>query len=280
MTWPYVPNRLYSRRTEIHAPYGGQQQGGIATPKHPVIFIFTGHGGSKVGYGDTWQADGSLRFTGEGQEGDMQMIRGNLAIRDHAQNGKDLLLFEKARSRAPVRFMGQFFCAGYEVERQPDRSGALRQAIVFHLVPASYLSVETALTQGKEFPLTELRNRALAAAKPSAMKGMATKSIYYRSAIIRQYVLARANGLCEQCDMPAPFCTSDGEPFLEAHHIRRVSDGGPDDPRHVAATCPNCHRQAHLAAGAKALNESLALKIAAKEHQFDDLLRQERMTAG
>lgn len=45
--------------------------------------------------------------------------------------------------------------------------------------------------------------------------------------------------------MRAPFRTQDGQPYLEPHHIRRLSDGGPDDPRWVAGLCPNCHRRAH-----------------------------------
>ena len=35
--------RVYSRRADIHNPYGGQQQGGICTPSRvPCLFLFTG----------------------------------------------------------------------------------------------------------------------------------------------------------------------------------------------------------------------------------------------
>ncbi|WP_442870450.1 HNH endonuclease [Aneurinibacillus sp. Ricciae_BoGa-3] len=27
--------------------------------------------------------------------------------------------------------------------------------------------------------------------------------------------------------------------------MRRLSDGGPDNPEHLAAICPNCHIEAH-----------------------------------
>ena len=142
MTWPFIPNKLYNRRAEIHGRYGGQMQGGIATPAaYPAVFLFTGHGASKIGYGDAEQTDGSFRYTGEGQVGDMQMIRGNLAIRDHAIHGRDLLLFEKSVSRGPVRYVGQFFCAGWESEQQPDVNGNLREAIVFTLVPIERVSL-------------------------------------------------------------------------------------------------------------------------------------------
>jgi 5-methylcytosine-specific restriction protein A len=52
-------------------------------------------------------------------------------------------------------------------------------------------------------------------------------------------------------------------PFLEAHHVRRLSDGGLDDPRWVIAVCPNCHRRAHYGADANEFNDSLRLKLSA-----------------
>jgi 5-methylcytosine-specific restriction endonuclease McrA len=66
-----------------------------------------------------------------------------------------------------------------------------------------------------------------------------------RSAAIRLYVLRRANGYCEGCRSVAPFLTSDGSAYLEAHHIHRLADDGPDHPRQVIALCANCHRRAH-----------------------------------
>lgn len=270
MTWPFIPDKHYNRRAEIHGRYGGQMQGGIATPAgHPAVFLFTGHGALKIGYGDAEQADGSFRYTGEGQVGDMQMIRGNLAIRDHAVNGRDLLLFEKGISRGPVRYVGQFFCADWEIERQPDINGDLRDAIVFTLVPKERIAAEAGsepdAAQTSTALLLDLRIQAIAAASPGTKKGEATKNVYQRSAIVRRYVLSRAAGACESCDTAAPFKNKAGEPFLEPHHIRRVSDGGPDDPRHMAGICPNCHREAHYGAAAEQLNTSLAAKITAKE---------------
>ena len=41
------------------------------------------------------------------------------------------------------------------------------------------------------------------------------------------------------CGAAAPFTTKEGLPYLEAHHIRRLTDGGPDDPRWVAGVGPN-----------------------------------------
>ena len=86
--------KIYNRKEDINSKYGGQQQGGISTPKRPYIFIFTGLSGQKYGYNDGWDKNGVFLYTGEGQIGDMRFIKGNKAIRDHSINGKELLLFE------------------------------------------------------------------------------------------------------------------------------------------------------------------------------------------
>ncbi|MBO9724343.1 MAG: HNH endonuclease [Novosphingobium sp.] len=268
MTWPFIPNELYSRKRDIHGVYGGQEQGGISTPKsHPVIFIITGHGGSKSGYDDRWQPDGSLIYTGEGQVGDQFMHKGNKAIRDHAADGKDILLFDKAKSGGSARFIGMFNYAGWEFERQPDRNGNHRNAIVFTLVPADRELPADSAPSPEEIDqgLQTLRKRAFEAARPSTKAGETKRNVYQRSATVRAYVLARANGICECCGLPAPFTSASGQPYLEPHHIRRVSDGGPDDPRQMAGICPNCHRRAHHGEDASALNAQMAEIVALKE---------------
>jgi 5-methylcytosine-specific restriction enzyme A len=53
-------------------------------------------------------------YMGEGQVGDMEFRSGNKAIRDHAANGKDLLLFKALGKGQGYRFLGQFACASWE----------------------------------------------------------------------------------------------------------------------------------------------------------------------
>jgi len=59
--------------------------------------------------------------------------------------------------------------------------------------------------------------------------------------------LTQAAGVCESCGSEAPFLREDGKPYLEAHHVRPLSDKGPDTIDNVAACCPNCHRALHHA---------------------------------
>jgi len=48
---------------------------------------------------------------------------------------------------------------------------------------------------------------------------------------------------------------------IEPHHIRRLTDGGPDHPRWIAGVCPNCHRRAHYSSDAEAYNTHLGQVI-------------------
>lgn len=135
-TSPFQVGALYSRQNEIHAWLGGQRQGGISTPAgKPFIILFTGEVGSAHGYTDKWDDDG-LHYFGEGQSGDMQYTKGNLAISRHDVDGKRLLVFQMMGKSQPYRYLGEFQRVGqYEQEGVRDTSGALRKAIVFKLAP-------------------------------------------------------------------------------------------------------------------------------------------------
>jgi 5-methylcytosine-specific restriction protein A len=274
MSTDFEIGQTYNRRQHIHNRFGGQRQSGIVTPsKYPVIFLFTGRG-TRHGYEDNWTNEGALEYFGEGQRGDMTLTKGNKAIATHIEEGKDLLLFEML-GRGRVRFVGPFNCAGHSIIPAPDTDGNIRNAIVFELVPVAGEGNESALPPptSPAVSLSELRQRAMAAAKtPTAVtRKTAAKTYRIRSEQVRQYVLARANGVCESCDQDAPFKMKNGRAYLEPHHIRRLTDGGPDDPRFMGAVCPNCHRDIHHGAGGAARNTALQVKVSAKEatpHQF------------
>ncbi len=265
----FAVGQIYSRRQDIHARFGGQRQSGIVTPsKYPAVFIFTGRG-SPHGYADEWSADGTFRYFGEGQKGDMTLTKGNRAIANHAADGKDLLLFDMLGG-GRVRFRGPFNCAGYSLEDGKDRSGNIRKALVFHLVPVPEEGAELVTPPPPAgVSLEELRERAMAAAGPAreSKREGSNRTYRLRSEAVRQYVLARANGVCESCDKPAPFSSSAGVPYLEPHHIRRLTDGGPDDPRFMGAVCPNCHREIHHGANGQNCNTELQARVTFKENQ-------------
>jgi len=262
MAWGFEIGRVYNRRADIHARLGGQQQGGIITPaQHPVVIIITGEEGLEHGYADRYRTDGVFEYFGEGQIGDMRLQSGNRAIAEHSARGKGLLLFRN--TPAGLRFEGEMICEGYHVERAPDREGNVRDAIVFELRALEAVSekVEGEPTSS-EMTLQQLRELALrSVTEPQQAPAQSKRNVYERSQDVRVYVLARAKGKCEGCSAPAPFLRPDGTPYLEPHHLRRLSDGGPDHPAHVIALCPNCHRRVHAGVDGKTYNAQLSASM-------------------
>ncbi|MBR9652724.1 hypothetical protein [Thalassovita aquimarina] len=263
----FVEGHEYSRQKDIHANYAGQERGGISTPPdHPYVFIFTGKNGKNYGYEDGWKGENIFLYTGEGQKGNMRFVRGNAAVRDHVANGKELLLFEALGHSKPVRFIGNFACQSWDTYQGTDNNNDLRECIRFHLVkltPDMEPSPDEAIPVRGDAGLIDLRERAMRAAVSSPSKNWANAPASYRarSRAVREYVLARAGGRCELTGKPAPFLTKSGQPYLEVHHTRRLSDDGPDDPRFVAAIDPTVHRQIHFGENGNALNAELIEKL-------------------
>lgn len=279
----FVIGKLYNRANDIHQVYGGNTQSGISSSATTdAIFLFTGDNGEQYGYKDglTLDADGNVvyLYTGEGQVGDMQFTRGNLAITEHSATGRALHLFHAMGKGKPYRYIGEYMYSGHELKQGEDKHSNIRRVIVFHLVSvadAEKFENSTAETDDQnslaESDLAEARRRAIAATittEPNGAHGI--RNLYKRSRAVRDYVFLRAKGICELCKNPAPFKRPDGSPYLEPHHTTRVSDGGPDHPAHVGAICPACHREIHYGENGKAKNEVLrAYLLTIEENESD-----------
>lgn len=259
--------REYHRKSEIHALYGGQAQSGISTPKqHSVIFIFISATGEQYGYKNEYRESGVFWLTGQGQAGDMKMAAGNKAILNHVKDNKTIYVFEYTKT-AYVRYIGLAEYLGHHAESRHDTNDETRSAIVFHLDINSTKNTnkveQTSPTYGiknakdlKKKNIRELRKSAVTQAPKNATKSEKLVITNYRSQAIKLYVIARSKGICEACKIKAPFETKNG-PYLECHHLYRLADGGPDDPRNVIAVCPNCHRRAHFAKDSVSFNNKL-----------------------
>jgi hypothetical protein len=128
---PFIPEYIYNRRNEINSIYGGNCQSGISpSANHPYIFIFSGKSGHQHGYEDGWDNPNVFSYTGEGQLGDMEFTRGNLALRDHKQNGKRVFLFESV-SKGYVKFKCEVEVFDADYFETHDTSGATRIGIKF-----------------------------------------------------------------------------------------------------------------------------------------------------
>lgn len=126
-------------RREIHAAYGGQRQQGIITPTAiPDILVVTSpESGARHGY-DTFeglQEDGSFLYTGAGQLGHQQFLRGNAALRDAAQDNRPIRLLTKQGTY--VTYVGEFTTGepAFSIKTITDSEDVERDGIIFKLVP-------------------------------------------------------------------------------------------------------------------------------------------------
>lgn len=276
--------QLY-KRSSIHDQFGGSRQSGIApSRKVPAIFAFTGESGEQHGYRDSWDALNQVfSYTGEGQLGDMTMDAGNGAMQRHVEDGRALHLFKivsneqvkreliGANGSGYCRYVGEMQCASVSESTGPDRAGNERRIFQFQLVRVETLvddrsDLETAIVSQPNLfgdaDLKKLRDQALQAAAPAKKKvADARRTLFERASHVVAYALARAGDTCEACGHPAPFLRVSGSPYLEVHHIDRLSDGGLDAPHRVAAICPTCHRRIHCGADGTLINDKLRAKI-------------------
>jgi 5-methylcytosine-specific restriction protein A len=270
--------QIYKRKTDIHGPFGGNAQSGIAPSNvASAIFLFTSDSGEQFGYKDGPGIDANgaalFHYTGEGQTGDMQFTKGNKAIREHTASGRALHLFRAVGKGKGHEYLGEFAYAGYERQAGKDRDGKPRLLILFQLVPVSVLDMFDSSDETMEFiesePMTLDGARLLAIAASSGEGSTAVlssvRSVYARSAAVKRYVLMRAAGVCESCAQPAPFERANGSPYLEPHHTTRLSDGGADHPRFVGAICPACHREIHHGKNGMVKNAALTQLLLKKE---------------
>lgn len=132
------------RRRKVHERFGGSRQSGIASaPRIQSVLLFTGESGKAYGYNfDGVQADSSFLYTGEGQDGDQTLTRGNRAI---LRPDVSLRLFESV-GRALVRYLGEYYpdpTQPHVIEQAPDRNGEVRNVLVFKLWPMDVRSLTT-----------------------------------------------------------------------------------------------------------------------------------------
>ena len=106
---------------------------GINPTDSTVILISSiGKASGKFVYHDKWTADGDYLYSGEGKTGNQSMSKGNLAIRDAAQNGKEIHLFVKF-SPQEYYYQGVFELVDYTYDDDKDEDGNMRKEYKFRL---------------------------------------------------------------------------------------------------------------------------------------------------
>lgn len=121
------------KHMELHELYEGNHQSGISYPaKYSFIMLFTGGKGKIEGFYPDREENGIFYYSGEGKSGDMEFTRGNLQIRDHIKNGKELHMFRFVK-KGYWKYIGQFESIEYEIQKAPGEDGIERKAIIFKL---------------------------------------------------------------------------------------------------------------------------------------------------
>jgi len=254
------------RRRDLHERFGGNPMVGIApSPSEPVVLLFHTKETSQQFYGDEFDKNGVYWYSGKGARGDMPWNPANVAVRDHENDRRDLLFFERAQRKDGLwRFTHVMNCIEHRIERRPDIDGAERNAIMFGLVPIESAGDSEHAALLGSFPQTEAQLREYLKGQDGIVASTTrdrVDTVYKRSTKVVEYALLRSRGYCEACGNAAPFRTKVGCPYLEVHHLYRIADGGPDRFDRVAAVCPNCHRRSHYGVDGPAFNADLAAKI-------------------
>jgi 5-methylcytosine-specific restriction protein A len=226
-----------------------------------------GRHGQKAGYFDEKFADGTWRYFGQGQSGDH--LESNAANRRLLSARDTVLLFltreptameirRKGNHRKSFNFQGAFNVCGFEVVTPNTGTREGDKLFRFQLVPV--LNDQFSNDESDSGDIVALRNR-LALHVPSQNADPAFLMAWYRqrSSELRRYAILRSLGRCEACGAPAPFVNDRGQGFLEVHHITRLADDGLDEPRNIAAVCPNCHRRAHYSSDREDFRKRLLL---------------------
>lgn len=112
---------------------------------------------------------------------------------------------------------------------------------------AEYLAKFDTAIGGSLTTTSSERQKIILASDKTPKKVLRYIEDYARNPNVVAEALYKANGICEACHQPAPFIKkSNGQPYLEVHHIKPLSQGGEDSLDNVQAICPNCHRKMHF----------------------------------
>lgn len=207
-------------------------------------------------YEDRWVGE-QLHYTGMGLKGDQQLDRQNRTLQQSPDTGVALFLFEmflpnQYTYRGPVKLAEE----PYQQE-QKDQDGRVRKVWVFPLLLMDQQPIagkrleDNARYRGRRVRRLrddELRQLAQQTQRAHPPKRRAVVDRYMSSVYICEYVKRRAQGICELCGKPAPFCDPEGRPYLECYHVLPLAQDGPDTLENMVALCPNCRAQMQVLA--------------------------------
>lgn len=275
----------YSHNDIVEAFQCGNMGGMRRSNKTNTLMLICDH--TKGLYDDMWHGD-VLHYTGMGKVGD-QVLQGNQnnTLYESGRNGIHVHLFE-VLTPADYTYRGEVKLVDKPYQdTQNDDNGNKRKVWMFPIKPidtknlvtpkkytapvakpAADLEKEKKILDANatpEFaeglPDDVLKKAAELRGKKTTVERQVTTTQRDRDPFIAEHVKRRANGMCDLCNMPAPFKDKKNHPYLESHHVIWLADGGEDTIENAVALCPNCHRKIHSlneTGDIKALQNALA----------------------
>jgi len=83
-----------------------------------------------------------------------------------------------------------------------------------------------------------------------------------RDPAVKAWIIKNSKGFCEKCNFQSPFIKTNGQFFMEVHHVKLLAENGEDTIYNSVAVCPNCHRELHYGKDKEKIIELLYEKIA------------------
>lgn len=209
-------------------------------------------------YENRWEGD-ILHYTGMGRSGDQSLhYQQNATLNESNTNGVKLFLFEVVKATEYTYLGPVVLHAMPYQERQPDQDDQIRNVWIFplklnhseeassifgNLIEQKFIEKEKKV---RRLSTEELKEKAKQTNSKKVAKRNVTVTAHERNSYVVEYAKRRANGVCELCEIEAPFLNKNNEPYLETHHIEWLANGGEDTIENTVALCPNCHTKMHI----------------------------------
>lgn len=262
--------RIYNHADIVETFQCGNMGGMRKSNKTNTLMLICDH--TKGLYDDMWHGE-VLHYTGMGKVGD-QVLQGNQnkTLYESGSNGIHVHLFEVLEP-AEYTYMGEVKLVDKPYQdTQQDENGHNRKVWMFpikpihagkivtpekYTIPASkpvlqnYEKEKKVLEANATPEFAEsladdvLKKAAELRGKIKAPEKQVTTPQRERDPFVSEYVKRRAHGICDLCDLPAPFKDKKGRPYLESHHVIWLANDGADTIENAVALCPNCHRKMH-----------------------------------
>lgn len=189
-----VAGNIYVRK-EVHAAFGGSQQGGITPTKDSnKVFIWSNESGPHHGYQDGWSSDGSIYYyTGAGQHGDQDIDaqRHNGRLLRHSENEDEVLLFIGQKGPGGLwKYECKLSLIDYEYFQTKDANEKNRRAVRFVLERVDDDNSSTSKQVTATTPAKKPKPSFQTKPTTTERKGLVTSRVgqgYYRHEILQRF---------------------------------------------------------------------------------------------